>query len=133
MEQQKLSFDYRLALMSGGDVPIPELQLTMKQPTIKEISMLSEKIFFEGIQVLCIDKRIYIQEESLLNQTNNFQLFITMMNEKQAVEYKTSVIAVMGLLFPQFSVIMTPRSIVLNSSEENVTIDEGNFEILQSI
>lgn len=133
MEQQKLSFDYRLALMSGVDVPIPELQLTMKQPTIKEISMLSEKIFFEGIQVLCIDKRMYIQEESLLNQTNNFQLFITMMNEKQAAEYKTSVIAVMGLLFPQFKVIMTPRSIVLNSSEENVTIDEGNFEILQSI
>lgn len=133
MEQQKLSFDYRLALMSGVDVPIPELQLTMKQPTIKEISMLSEKIFFEGIQVLCIDKRMYIQEESLLNQTNNFQLFITMMNEKQATEYKTSVIAVMGLLFPQFKVVMTPRSIVLNSSEENVTIDEGNFEILQSI
>lgn len=112
MEQQRLSFDYRLALMSGIDVPIPELQLTMKQPTIKEISMLSEKIFFEGIQVLCVDKRMYIQEESLLNQTNNFQLFITMMNEKQAAEYKTSVIAVMGLLFPQFKVLMTPRSIV---------------------
>jgi hypothetical protein len=30
MEQQRLNFDYRLALMSGVDVPIPELQLTMK-------------------------------------------------------------------------------------------------------
>ena len=31
-------FDYRLALATGVDIPIPELQTVIHQPTIKEIS-----------------------------------------------------------------------------------------------
>jgi hypothetical protein len=33
-----MEFDYRLALMTGVDIPIPECQLTIKQPTCLEIS-----------------------------------------------------------------------------------------------
>ena len=32
--------DMRLALMAGSDIPIPECQLTLHQPTIKEISFI---------------------------------------------------------------------------------------------
>ena len=42
--------DIRLALMTGVDIPIPELQATLHQPTIKEISYLGEKEFLIGIQ-----------------------------------------------------------------------------------
>ena len=42
-------FDHRLALMTGVDIPIPELQVTIHQPTIKEISMIGEQDFFIGI------------------------------------------------------------------------------------
>ena len=35
-------FDYRLALMTGMDIPIPECQIALHQPTIKEISMIGE-------------------------------------------------------------------------------------------
>jgi hypothetical protein len=42
-------FDYRLALMTGVDIPIPELQLVLHQPTIEEISRLGEESFFVGI------------------------------------------------------------------------------------
>jgi hypothetical protein len=42
-------FDYRLALMTGVDLPIPELQLVSHQPTIKEISMVGEYDFLIGV------------------------------------------------------------------------------------
>ena len=32
--------DIRLALMTGVDIPIQELQLILHQPTIKEISLM---------------------------------------------------------------------------------------------
>ena len=126
-------FDYRLGLMTGIDLPIPELQTTIHQPTIKEISLIGEQDFFIGIQLLCIKKQMYIQDESLLNSTNNFQIFMAIMNEKQTAEKKTAVQQVLTLLFPQSNVIFTPRSIVLNSPQGIVTIDEGNFEILQQL
>lgn len=126
-------FDYRLGLMTGIDLPIPELQTTIHQPTIKEISLIGEQDFFIGIQLLCIKKQMYIQDESLLNSTNNFQIFMAIMNEKQTAEKKAAVQQVLTLLFPQSNVIFTPRSIVLNSPQGIVTIDEGNFEILQQL
>ena len=42
-------FDYNLALMTGIDIPVPELQISIHQPTIKEISMIGEQDFFTGI------------------------------------------------------------------------------------
>ena len=126
-------FDYRLALMTGVDIPIPELQTTIHQPTIKEISLMGEQNFFIGIQLLCIKKQMYIQDENVLNNTNNFQIFMAIMNEKQTAEKKAAVEQVLALLFPQSKILFTPRSIVLNSSQGIITIDEGNFEILQQL
>lgn len=126
-------FDYRLGLMTGVDLPIPELELIIHQPTIKEISMVGEQDFFIGIQLLCVDKKLYIEDEALLETTSNFQIFITMINESQMADKKNCVIQVISLLFPDYKAIFTPRSIVLNQKEANVTIDEGNFEILQEL
>ena len=102
--------DLRLGLMCGIDLPIPELQATIHQPKIKEIAFVGEKDFFLGVQCLCIDKNIIAnQGESLLVNTNNFQIFMTMM------KYKT---------------LFTPRSIILQSDTQ-IMIDDSNFEILQ--
>jgi hypothetical protein len=35
--------DIDLALYSGVDIPVPELQLVLHNPTIEEISMVGEK------------------------------------------------------------------------------------------
>lgn len=126
-------FDYRLALMTGVDIPIPELQVTIHQPTIKEISMVGEQDFFIGIQMLCIDKKLYIENEELLSNTSNFELFISMLNEQQIADKKQAVEQVLTLLFPQTKIIFTPRSILLNINKENIIIDEGNFEKLQEL
>lgn len=126
-------FDYRLALATGVDIPIPELQTVIHQPTILEVSMMGEHNFFIGIQLLCIQKTMYIEDENLLANTNNFQIFMTMMNEKQIADKKESVIQVLSLLFPNAKVIFTPRSLIINQGEVSSTIDEGNFEILQIV
>ena len=126
-------FDYRLALMTGVDIPIPELQITIHQPTIKEISMIGEQDFFIGIQMLCIDKKMYIEDENLLDNTTNFQIFTAMLNEQQMADKKQAVQQVLTLLFPQTKIIFTPRSILLNINQENIIIDEGNFEQLQDV
>ena len=126
-------FDYRLALMTGVDIPIPELQVTIHQPTIKEISMIGEQDFFIGIQMLCIDKKMYIEDENLLANTTNFQIFMAMLNEQQMADKKQAVQQVLTLLLPQTKIIFTPRSILLNIDQENIIIDEGNFEQLQDV
>ena len=123
--------DLRLGLMCGIDLPIPELQATIHQPKIKEIAFVGEKDFFLGIQCLCIDKNIIAnQGESLLVNTNNFQIFMTMMKEKGMAEKKDSVINVFSLIFPKYKTLFTPRSIILQSDTQ-IMIDDSNFEILQ--
>ena len=80
--------DRRLALMCGTDVPVPECQLTIHQPRIKEIALIGESEFFSGIQCLCLNKTMFVKDESLLANTNNFQIFMTIMSEKEAIEKK---------------------------------------------
>lgn len=123
-------FDYRLALMTGVDIPIPELQIILHQPTIKEISMVGEQDFFIGVQMLCVDKRMYAQGAI---STTNFQLFMALMNERQIADKKSAVIQALNMLFPQAKVIFSPQSLILNYGERTATIDESNFENLQKI
>jgi hypothetical protein len=50
--------DIRLALMCGTDIPIPECQLIIHQPTIKEIALIGEEDFFMGGQCFNINKNL---------------------------------------------------------------------------
>lgn len=125
--------DYRLALSAGTDIPIPECQLVIHQPSIKEIAFLGEEDFFIGIQCLCIHKTMCIDDPDLLAQTTNFQVFITVMNDKSTADKKEKVIAVLGVLFPSYKVIFTPRTLLFKNNDLNIIIDENNFESLQGI
>ena len=124
--------DIRLALMCGSDIPIPECQLTIHQPRIAEIALIGEKDFFTGVQCLCLHKSMFVKDESLLETTNNFQIFMTIMSEKQAADKKAAVQQVLTLLFPQYKVLFTPRSMMVSGNGTTVTIDENNFEFLQA-
>lgn len=123
--------DTRLALMCGIDYPVPECQLTIHQPRIKEIALIGENNFFTGIQYLCLNKTMFIKDESLLSNTNNFQIFMTVMAEKEAIDKKIAVQQVCALLFPNDKVLFTPRSINIVKQDNSILIDETNFEYLQ--
>ena len=124
--------DIRLALMCGTDIPVPECQLVVHQPRIKEIALIGETDFFTGIQCLCLNKNILVQDESVLTNTNNFQIFMTIMSEKQTADKKMAVQSVFTILFPNYRVMFTPRSLILSKDGQTFQIDENNFEYLQS-
>ena len=124
--------DTRLALMCGTDYPVPECQLIIHQPRIKEIALVGETDFFSGIQCLCLNKTMFVKDESLLRDTNNFQIFMTIMSEKEAADKKFAVQQVCTLLFPNYKVVFTPRSVLFNGGESPIMIDETNFEFLQA-
>lgn len=127
-------FDYSLALMTGVDIPLPDLQIVLHQPTIKEISMIGEKSFFMGIQLLCIHKNmVSIEDERVLQNTSNFQIFMTMINEKECADKKEDVLQVLRLLFPKSQVIFTPQSMMLRQDSITIMVDDNNFGVLQEI
>ena len=125
--------DLRLALMCGSDIPLPQLQAVLHQPKIKEIALIGESDFFIGVQCLNVDKTLLNQDKTLLQNTNNFQIFMTIMLEKEAQDKKQATNQLLSLLFPNYNIMFTPRSILLQGMDQNVTIDESNFELIQSV
>ena len=125
--------DYRLAMMCGTDIPVPECQLTIHQPRLKEIALIGEQDFFIGAQCLCLNKSMFVEGKDVLANTNNFQIFMTVMTEKEAKDKKMATIQVLQLLMPKYKAMFTPRSLVFSSSDGTITIDENNFEHLQDV
>ena len=123
--------DNKLALMCGIDIPVPECKLIIHQPTIKEIAYLGEKEFFTGVQTFCINKNMFIEDKTLLESINNFQIFMTIMSEAETADKKIAVQQAMELFFPSNKMMFTPLSILFQSAEGIITIDENNFEALQ--
>ena len=124
--------DTRLLLMCGTDYPVPECSLIIHQPSIKEIALIGESDFFSGVQCLCLNKTMFVKDESLLGDINNFQIFMTIMSEKEAVDKKIAVQQVCTLLFPKHKLVFTPMSMMFSGDGQTVIIDENNFEFLQS-
>ena len=125
--------DYRLAMMCGIDLPVPQCEITVHQPRIKEIGMIGEQDFFIGAQCLTINSSMFVQDKALLEDINNFQIFMTIMNEKESKDKKNSTLQVLQILFPNHKPMMTPRSLILMREGKQTLIDENNFEHLQDV
>lgn len=125
--------DYRLALMTGIDIPIQQLQVNIHQPTIKEISYIGEEEFFIALQYLSINKNSYIQDQAFLQSASNFDIFITLINDDRAKQQKEKVLSLLTLLFPTHKIFITPQSIILNNENGTSMIDANSFECIQEI
>lgn len=123
--------DNRLALMAGTDIPVPECKIVLHQPSIFEISFVGEEEFFIGIQTLCLSKTMFIEDERVLEQVNNFQIFMTVMNDKTTADKKAAVKKVLSLVLPKYSVMITPKTILVKDNADSFMIDEDNFEPFQ--
>ncbi len=124
--------DTRLCLMCGTDYPVPECQLVIHQPKLKEISYIGEADFFTGIQSLCVNKSMFIQDETLLSDINNFQIFMTIMAERETADKRFAVEQVNSLFFPEYKILFTPRSMLFSKGGEMIQVDESNFDYLQA-
>lgn len=129
----KNNYDYRLPLMMGIDIPIPDLQLVIHAPTIKDIAYMGEKNFFLAVQYLCLEKENLVQDETLLSSLSNFQVLMKVLQQSQDNDKKASIITLLKLLFPNYSAVIIKNSIILNSESQTVLIDDNNFELFQEV
>lgn len=128
--------DYRLSLMAGIDIPIPELQLTVHVPTIKDIAYMGEQQFFTAIQYICLDKESLVQDETLLASLTNFQVLMKVLEQSQDKDKKIALITLLKLLFPEYTAMITKNSIILTAmgeSAKTALIDDSNFAIFQQV
>jgi hypothetical protein len=123
--------DRRLALMAGTDIPVPECQVVLHQPSISDISFIGEEEFFIGVQTLCLSKTMFIEDERVLEEVNNFQIFMTVMNDKSTADKKAAVKKVLSLVLPKYTVMITPKTILVKDNADSFMIDEDNFEPFQ--
>lgn len=123
--------DLRLSLMTGIDIPVPECKIIIYQPSIRQISYLGDTNFFIGVQTLCLHKSMFVQGKIDLENINNFQIFMMIMTEKETQDKKRCVLDVLNLIFPDYKIMLTPQSIILQKDKETSIIDESNFEIFQ--
>lgn len=126
--------DIRLALITGADIPIPECQLVLHQPTIKEIAFMGEHEFFVGVQTLTLHKSMFMDKDKGVPESiTNFQIFMTIVNEKETADKKEIVKQLFLIIFPKYKVLFTPNSILFQDDNGNHMVDASNFESLQEI
>ena len=128
--------DYRLALMAGIDIPIPELSLIVHVPTVKDIAYMGEQEFFLAVQYICLEKESLVQDETLLASLTNFQVLMKVLEQSEDKDKKIAIITLLKLLFPNYTAMITKNSIILTmggDTPKTILIDDSNFAIFQDV
>lgn len=123
--------DVRLALMAGKDIPIPELEMTIHQPRVEEIALIGEEDFFSGAHSFCINKKLAIDNKELLQKVTNFDIFMMIMKEKETADKKFAVSQLSTLLFQNYKMSFTPKTLLFSGNGEIKSVDKNTFDILQ--
>ena len=125
-----------LLLLSGNDIPFIQAQITIHQPTIKEIAYIGEENFFTGCQLLNFSKNILSEEDKVnLENRTNFDILIAILREQNAVMQKNRncVNMVLALVFPEYEISFEKDYIKLKKENEEHKIDNSNYEEFKSV
>ena len=128
--------DNELLLLSGNDIPFIEAQITIHQPTIKEIAYIGEEAFFTGCELINFSKNILPEQDKMnLEDKTNFDILIAILRERNAVmqRNRNCVEMVLALIFPWYTIDITSDTIVLEKEEERHLINNDNFETFKTI
>jgi len=128
--------DNELLYLSGNDIPFTEAQVTIHQPTIKEIAYIGEEAFFIGCELINFSKNNLTEEDKLnLEDKTDFDILIAILRERNAVmqRNRNCVEMVLALVFPEYSFDFTNKEILLKKNDEAYSINNKNFEQFKSI
>lgn len=127
----------QLLLLSGNDIPFPEAQVTIHQPTLKEIAYIGEEAFFIGCGFLDFSKKILNEQDKIrLSNYKDFDIFMSIMNDKTNSSIKQTIKAtqlVLTLIFPLYEVGVRTNAIVLTRDDKEFFINEKNFDVFKEI
>lgn len=125
-----------LLLLSGIDIPFQQAQISIHQPTIKEISFIGEEAFFIGCELLNFSKDILATEDKTnLEDRTNFEVFMSIMKDRSltAQKGKVSVLMVLTLMFPGYEIHIQKDCISLVKEDDVHNINNQNFEDFKRI
>ena len=125
-----------LLFLSGNDIPFIEAQITIHQPTIKEIAYIGDEAFFTGCELINFSKNILPEQDKVnLEDKTNFDILIAILRERNAVmqRNRNCVEMVLALIFPWYTIDIKQDAIVLAKEEENHSINNENFEAFKII
>lgn len=123
-------------ILSGQSIFIPEINIYVTQPKVKDIVLFGEDDFFTTVQLLVdMEKFTSMVKEgnSDLNIISDFQLLLVMIEEDPTV--KAMVQNLFTLIFPDYEVKITENSIDFSLQENNQIIGRihpFNFESFQN-
>lgn len=124
-----------LMLLAGNDIPFTAAQVTIHQPTIKEIGYIGEEAFFTGIEYLKFSKDILSEEDRInLERYTDFDILMSMIKQKniEVQKIKISMEMVLSLIFPEYQIILNDVILLKKGQEEHI-INNQNFEEFKSI
>lgn len=105
-----------LLLLSGNDIPFPQAQLTIHQPTLKEIALLGEDTFYTGCEFLRFSKDNLNEEDKIrLNEQTNFEVIMSILKEQNVTiqKIRTCVVLLLAILFPEHEIKLEDTAIKL--------------------
>lgn len=129
----------RLLLDTRGDIPFPEAQLSIYQPTIKEIGLVGENNFLMGCQFLNFSKeRLSEEDKNLLINKTNFEVLMSVINGKKDTAIQQGLrnaLLVLFLIFPNYEIKILPSGFLLKKENEETShfIDNNNFESFRTL
>lgn len=124
-----------LLLLTGEDIPFPQLRTTIHQPKIFEISLLGENSFYSSCGVINVNKNQIdmskIEDKSLLDNMTNFEIFMSIMTDRNSFseQKRFEVTTLLMILFPNEDVIINGEGMFLaeRSSGELKPFDANLF------
>lgn len=126
----KLQGDQASLYLSGQDVPIPECNIVVHQPTIKQIVMFKESHFLAGVGILAHAKenanRVR-ENNSSAYQFSDFQILLAVITQDSDIN--SSVDSLFQLIFPQYKVVITNEEIYFYDGERRAgMVHERNYD-----
>ena len=125
-----------LMLLSGIDIPFPQAQIAIHQPTIKEIGLIGEESFYSGCGALNFSKNSLSSEDRIaLKDFTDFEILMSMINNKSFNTQQTriDILMILTLLFPDYQIKISQQEINLIKEGESHLINSGNFEEFKKI
>ena len=122
----------KLLLKTKNDIPFIEARINIHQPTINEISLIGENNFHVAVRFLTMDKEEFSQDKSDLENMSDFDIIMSIVQDKTGIDYKINCLHILTILFPGYTIKFTPQKILL-LREEDREINKDNFPIFKDI
>lgn len=127
-----------LTLFAGTDIPCIELGVSIHQPTLRQISYITEEAFWTACSFLKFTKDLLDDEDRAnLSNKSNFDIIMMMMKEKntEAKKLKVYVTSLLSLLFPNSKILLGTDVIHLqdHQTKELRSINSENYQSFKKI